>query len=533
MAAGTALARPWPNRRSTAAPLLVLLVLLVASAVSFASLLVAGINRADEIWNLHLIDRMLGGDAPYRDFRYYPTPLALLVGLGTAQVFGAQLLMLKALVAVSFGITTAANLLVVRMLSGGRRAQVLVVVGSLLFALPPPSSLYNTLAITFVSLTLLAVLRWDAALAEEAGRARSRRLLPRAVVVGLAAGACVLTKYNVGTAVALAVAGSFTMALVQRRIAWRDFLASSATAAGAALVTLVAGMSPVLLQGAADDFVRQLLDASSLLDASLPYGPGWERLVEGVQRLDAADMRTFASYALLPLAALAGTAAVVRTQGVVRGRLFVLCLFSLAAAVVAVPRADHVVWAAPLPLTLLVASGMRLVRRWADARPVLTASVRSLVLGFTVTWLVLAVVNEGAAARELERVRTGPLAGALLPAGRWRDLTAEAAEIGNRIGTDRKVFMVSLEAASFYVIGDLRNPTRFHFPDAFEFGGEGLAEVKAALVNYTINYTCISRAFPPDLAPAQVIATVQAHAHLVARLRACELWRTGAGGRAR
>lgn len=529
MATATALARP-PASRTYAAPLL---VLLVASAVSFASLLVAGVNRADELWSLHLIDRMVGGDVPYRDFRYYPTPLALFVGLGAAKVFGAQLLMFKALVAVSFGITTAANLVVVRMLSGGRRAQLLLVVVSLLFALPPPSSLYNTLVVTFASLTALAVLRWDAVLAEEPDTARSKRLFGRAAVVGLAAGACLLAKYNVGTAVVLAVAGSFTVALAQRRIGAQEFVASALTAAGAALVTFVAGMSPVLLQGAADDFVRQLLDGSSLLAASLPYGEGWERLVEGLQRLDAADMRTFASYAVLPMAALAGAVAVVRTKRVVRGRLLVLCLFGLAAAVVAVPRADHVVWAAPLPLTLLVASSMHVVRPWSDARPVPATSLRSMALGFTVTWLVLALVNEGMAARDFERVRTGQLEGALLPPGRWRDLTAEATEIAGRIGTDRKVFIVSVEAASFYVIGDLRNPTRFDFPDAFEFGADGLAEVKAALVNYTINFTCISRAYPPELEPARIITTIQAHARLVARLRACELWRTGAEGPAR
>lgn len=524
MAAGTALPRP-RSHRGLGAPLL---VLAVASAVSFASLLVAGVNRADEAWNLQLIHRMLDGDVLYRDLRYYPTPLALYLGLGAAKVFGAQMLMFKALVAVSFGVTAAAGVAIVRMLSGGRRAQTLVVVASILFALPPPSSLYNTLAVTFASLTTLAVLRWDAALA-----GAPDRLFRRAGAAGLAAGACLLTKYNVGAAVTLAVAGSFTVALVQGRIDARAFLASAVTAAGACLVTICAGMAPVLLQGAADDFVRQITDGSSLLAAAVPYSEGWTPLVDALRFFDDAGMRAFAPYALLPVAAVAGVLAVARTAGAARGRLFVLCFFSLAAAVVAVPRASHVVWAAPLPIALLTASAMHLTRLWYRRRPALATSLRSMTLGFAAAWAALALVTDAIAARDFERVPSGPLAGALLHAGNWRDLRGETAELTGRIGTDRKVFIVSLEAASYYLIGDLRNPTRFDYPDAFEFGAGGVAEVKAALVNYTINFTCISRTYSPELEPAQLIATVQAHARLVARLRACDLWRTGAEARAR
>lgn len=505
-----------------------LLVLVVATAVSFGSLLVAGVNRADEAWNLQLIQRMLGGDVVYRDLRYYPTPLALFVGLGAAKVFGAQMLMFKALVAVSFGVTTAAGVAMARMLSGGRRAQILVVVGCLLFALPPPSSLYNTLAITFASLTALAVLRWDTALA-----GAPARLFHRAGATGLATGACLLTKYNVGAAVALAVAGSFTVALVQRRIGTRAYLASAAAAAGACLLAVCAGMAPVLLQGAADDFARQITDGSSLLDAAVPYSEGWTPLVDALRVFDDAGMRAFAPYALLPLAAAIGVLAVARTAGPARARLLVLCFFSVAAAVVAVPRADHVVWAVPLPIALLTASAMHLTRPWHELRPALAASLRSMTLGFVAAWAALALVGDAIEARDFERVPSGPLAGALLHAGNWRDLRGETTELAGRIGTDRKVFIVSLEAASYYLIGDLRNPTRFDYPDDFEFGAGGVAEVKAALVNYTINFTCISRTYSPELEPEQLIATVKAHSRLVARLRACDLWRTGAEARRR
>jgi len=95
------------------------------------------------------------------------------------------------------------------------------------------------------------------------------------------------------------------------------------------------------------------------------------------------------------------------------------------------------------------------------------------------------------------------------------------------------VLILSQEAGLLYMAGGMRNPTPYDYPDAFEFGAGGLARVKAALVNYTINYTCISRRYGPGLEPVRVIAAVQARSRLVARLRACELWVTSPTGQPR
>ncbi|MDQ3640543.1 MAG: hypothetical protein M3450_03460 [Actinomycetota bacterium] len=524
MAAGPALSLPAPQRH-LAGPVL---VFVVATVVSFGSLVVSGVNRADEMWNLHLIHRMLQGDVLYTDIRYFPTPLALFVGFAAATVFGAKLLVLKALIAVSFGVTVTASLFIARMLFAGRRVRLALVLALLLFGLPPPSSLYNTLAISFLSVTAALVLRWDDALEEPLGSRRTRRLFWLSTAVGVAAGACSLTKYNLGVAVAVAVAGSMVVSLVQRRLSGHDFVASGCTAAGAWLLTVLAGMVPVLLQGAGGDFVRQLLDGASLLDAPVPYQDGWRKLVEGVTTLSMLEIRTLACYALVPIAALLAALAIARTRSVVRGRLLMVGLFSVASVVLAVPRADHLIWAVPLPLVLLVGSAAQMLKKWTANRPVAAVAVPSWCLGFAISWLGLALVSDVLAARKFEMVRSGPFQGAFLLPGEWRGVVRDAAELRARVGADRKVLILRLEAGFYYLAGGLRNPTPYDYPDAFEFGATGLTELRSALANQTIRFTCIGHTYPRELEPERVIATVHAHAWLVARLPGCDLWRTDA-----
>ncbi len=524
MATGPALTHP-ASRRNLAGPVL---VFALATVVSFASLVVSGVNRADEVWNLHLIHRMLQGDVLYADIRYFPTPLALFLGVALAAIFGAKLVVLKALIAVSFGVTVTASLFIARMLFAGRRTRLALVVSLLLFALPPQSSLYNTLVITFLAVTAALVLRWDCALEEPPGSRRTRRLFWLSTAIGVAAGASWLTKYNVGAAAAVAVAGSMVVSLVARRLSGHDFVASGCAAAGAWLLTVLAGMAPVLPQGAGGDFARQLADGSSLLDATVPYQDGWRKLVDGVTTLSLPEIRTFACYALVPISVLMAALAIARTKSVVRGRLLMVGLFSVASAVLAVPRADHLFWAVPLPLALLVGSAAQMLKKWTEKRPVAASVVPSWCLGFAITWLGLAMVSDVVAARPLEMVRSGPFEGALLPPGQWRDVVRDAAELRAHVGPDREVLILRLDAGLYYIVGGLRNPTPYDFPDAFEFGATGVTELRAALANQTIRFTCIGRDYPRQLEPDQVIATVQAHAWFVARLAVCDLWRTRA-----
>ena len=523
MAAAPALARPARWRR-LAGPVL---VFLVVTTVTYLSLMIAGVNRADESWNLYLIDRMLAGDVLYTDIRYYPTPLALFVGLGAAAVFGVTLAVLKAVMAVSFGITATACVLIARRLSASRRAQVLLVVALLLFALPPPSSLYNTLVISLASVTAALVLRWNDLLDDPPDNRRYRRLLRLTTAIGIAAGACILAKYNIGGAVVLATAGSFVLPLVQRRIGLRDFVACGVTAAGACLLTVVAGVAPVLMQGAGGDFVRQLLDGSTLVDAPVPYPYFGRRLVDGIANWSTLEIRSFGSYGLVPVSGLVAVIAITRTSSVMRARLIIVVLFCLASAFLAFPRADHMPWVLPLPLALLIGSATQVLKPLKAARPAFATALGNMSLGFALTWLCLALYQEISAARQLEMIRTGHFRGVLVPPGQWRDATQEAAELGGKMGADRRVLVLRLEAGFYYLAADLQNPTRYHYPDAYEFGDAGVAEVKKALVNKTIPFTCIGRDYPRELEPERVIATVKAHGHLVARLRACDLWRTG------
>jgi hypothetical protein len=509
------------------------LVFIVATLLSFLSLMIGGVNRADEAWNLHLIDLMLRGEVLYTDIRYFPTPLALFAGVGAAALFGVEIVVLKGLMAVAFGVTASANLFIARMLSAGRRAQLLLLIALLLFALPPPSSLYNTLVITFASVTAALVLRWDEALMDPPGAERSRRLFRLAAAVGVAAGACSLTKYNIGAAVIAATAGSMAVPLMQRRLAFRDFAASALTASGACVLTVFAGLVPVLLQDAGGDFVRQLGDGPQLIDTPVPYSYYLGRLVDGVAGLSTLKIRNYAGYGLVPLAGVLGLIAVARARSIERGRLAMVLLFCLAAAVLAYPRVDHMLWVVPLPLTLLVGSAIQILQPLRRLRPAAVNALGASALGFSVTWLGLAVYLEGSQARDLERFRTGHFQGALAPPGHWRSAMLAAEEIRRNVGPDRKVMILRLDAGFYYLAGDLRNPTRYHYPDAFEFGEDGLAAVRRGLRNQTIRFTCIGHDYTPELEPDRVIAVVRAHSYLVAKLRVCDLWRSGSDPRLR
>ena len=87
-------------------------VFLVIFAVTYALYLGRPVNRTDESWMLWLLGRLAHGDVLYRDAYDVSTPLPAWIGAGLVSIAGAQLVVLRGMVAASFALQTVLGLLI-------------------------------------------------------------------------------------------------------------------------------------------------------------------------------------------------------------------------------------------------------------------------------------------------------------------------------------------------------------------------------------------------------------------------------------
>ncbi len=461
--------------------------------VAFWLNVASGIRFTGEAWFVQVVRRLAEGESLYSDVFFGAGPLPIYLAMLLVRVFGAEVLVLKFLVAVAYAATLCVGIASLRLLSVSRYGCVAYLLLILLVAGPPPSPFYQVLATLFLILTLYTML------ALAAGRMRPNWAFP---IAGLLCGLCATSKQNVGFYAVLAVVlfagiAAYRSVDSHRIASWCRWSVASVGAFGLAVCVV---FLPVWLAGDLDAFFDV---AVSNKTAYVRYG--FVSLSEGVQRLwhalgsqkgtrawlDSLRMLAFT----LPVSTPVSWLVVMRHSKAPGLALAAVCVFSAVALATLYPRTDyiHVVYAVPLLLLSVIAAADPLVSGPGSAgKPSRTARVAGLLTiivlgGMTVATIVRPVVRWYRG--ELTVCRWRHFRGALVQTSRLRHVERLMKRLTPLIERETVLF-VSARAGFLYLMTGKRNVTAFDYPLSSALGNRGQRRLIAAIERGDVGIVC-------------------------------------------
>jgi len=486
----------------------------------------------DHNWFLLVVHRVLSGDVLYRDVWFVATPLSMYITTALASVFGTEVLIIKALMALLFALTVLLTWRIARQL-GISRLSVWLLVGILLAWYPSWMPGYNVpytpMGYMFLLATFSAALDWRGSLL--AGDAAWRSPL---VVAGICAGLGFASKQNLGV---YTLAGLCLSVLVVHLGSWRSAHRLQAIAVAVGSFSLAAGLIllPVLLTGGGPKLLDYgFLDQGTYMgQAQITYGSQlatWVDLARHAIPLLSLGPTLWQSQFVLPLVTFAGLLWIAaRAQGKQR-RLAAIVLFFVGAAFVGVfPRVDinHMVCAVPALLLGLAWAGSQVKlsthARWGS----LARAVLLVAIGLYLTYQSVGSVRWMAAGLRSGRYQFAPwprFVGAFLRSEFVADTNAQAQALRDSVqGED--TFILSLPAAFYYHVTGLQNPTPFDFPLSTAFGLHGQEEVIQALEHGQVCWVCVSPLGTHPFAPLRLERYVLASLEPVRQTGWCTVYR--------
>jgi hypothetical protein len=225
--------------------------------------------------------------------------------------------------------------------------------------------------------------------------------------------------------------------------------------------------------------------------------------------------------------------AVWRSRARTGGRVTLSVAFACAGVLSAVPTfgPQHAAEVMPLVLTAMVCAAASARRQRARGWPIGT---RAVVVTALAAWLVFGAV--AISARSLAGLDDVVEAPSALPAvGNSPILASEVRSTEQDMArlrrlTNGRVFILRADAAYYYLVGHLVDPTPFDFPVLSDFGSAGEGGVIAMVRSHRIAYVCVAAhdrrasANGPDFRPLALEHAVRHTMHFVARLRLCDLY---------
>jgi hypothetical protein len=452
----------------------------------------------DEAWFLQVLERCRSGERLYRDVFFGAAPLSIWFGRIAIRISRPQLLVLRAMTLAYFASTLLAGSWLLLEVGAPTWTVVGAWFASVAYGAPSwgPDNHYGQLTILFGLVSIAAV---------------AARLggdpWPMSLFAGVASGAAIGSKHNVGVVVAVA---SATLLLGERSAV--DLAAFTA----GALVMMLGWIAPLLRDGTGGAFVQRAFTNKASYLATGRIG-----LVDGARQLFlpflddgpvAVATRTVIRTAFV-VVGLVPVAMVVDVLVLVRGgdrAVAVAAAAGLAAGAIVLaglyPRADqpHVQALVPvanvaLLLTLHAAAG------WLG--PALPAPIASSGAAAVTVWIAVALVlaldtrhripfEADQVDREVPHLRG-------LPVVRRAGLRPEEREELRR-ATGGRVFLLRPDAGLWYLAADLRNPTPYDYPFASVFGARGQAETVAAIERGDIEWVCWPDVIRGPLAPVEL-----------------------------
>jgi hypothetical protein len=500
-------------------------------AATYAFYLGRPVNRTDESWMLWLVDRVAHGDVLYRDAYDVSTPLAAWAGAVLVWVAGAQLAVLRGMVAASFALQLVIGLAIVRRC--GLRTAGSIVFAVALFAFGSPlvayTSSYSSLAALGAVLALFAVLVWYER------RDDGRRAAIALAGAGAACGFAFWSKPNVGFLVTGAVTVFVVAVAVRER---RRLVADLGWATAGGMAVSVPVLVVLVASGAWSAFVDQvILSKRQYVDVGFSYVSALQDRVQRVFSGTHTDLRSIVQLTIMatPIIVIAVLVwACWRNHRNPDLRYLALVAFACAGLGSVFPRPGVNHFVDVMPLTFIATVGV-----WAQAPRRHTVTTRARWTVFAAAALV-AFVGASVVAGDAVQAYSNPLASRDFPhfenvpirrhmavrMGRLRD--------GIWSNTDGRVFIAREDAGFLYFETGTRNPLPYDMVERSDFGGGGERTVIRDLIRSRVQYVCLHPPRPrrkadSPLVPATLEHWVRTHYSYVGRYPACDLYRTAAG----
>jgi hypothetical protein len=456
-----------------------------------------GWDLADDSWLLQVANRLVNGDALYRQIYLHVTPLSVyLLALPTA-VVGPEILTLKIEVSLVFAAIVLVTCRLNQQLGSTRRYSPILLLALFAFASPARMALisyYSQVANFFLVAAFSGWLSWRAT--------GDKRAL---YVVGALLGACFAAKQNTGAfGVAALILSELARGFVNRERITSPVANLSRSAAAFVVVALVL-FAPVIITGGFADMVDQGLTGHGTY---LTYGGVWfmkpiyslRAIAPNPISIDALRFINAALPYLLPFA-LAPLFLILFVHEEVERRalLIAVAAFSAAAFAIVYPRADqhHMVFAIPM---LCIAAAYCWRRLAPFYSPAAARTVR--VASFAVAGGIMAFMTVGA----IERTR--PTVGVISDIPHFRGLVIprylHVPLAGNvsKLGAfprDGKTFLLGAHASMYYIAGDMKNPTKYDYPTIVSLRPSGTREVMEMIRDGRVERVCFTAGDDPIL----------------------------------
>lgn len=431
MTATEHLERGRPGRRAAALGITGAIVLMGVAFLLYGN---HGLVQPDEALPVQIARRILSGDVLYRDIAFTTTPLSVYLSLPAIALFGAEVLVIRALHVLLFAASLLLALRILRLASQPVAAPAFVL-ACCVYARPMSvAPLPDALACVFLLACLLALFHWQ--------RGGSRQPL---LAAGFCAGLCFGSQHNIGACVLAA------LLLVVLCLGWGDRRTLLRSLIEVVLSFAIAGflaLFPVILTGTAADFVNWITagQAASLqlaMLAALPAAPliYWQ-----------------VALVLPPLALLSLLVLSLRGDTARRCSAFTLLVFGAAGLLGLIALGDGHHLMPVMPLVLIgIACAWRALALPPSLRRVAELGIFLwLVGGFVylvgVPWVRLA--SGSVQVSSLPHLR-----GTLMAPIRDAEIRNSTRLLVGAVGPGGGIFLVSPEASLYYLTTGLRNPT--------------------------------------------------------------------------
>jgi hypothetical protein len=408
------------------------------------------INTDDETWFLQVVRRVLSGEVLYRDIYFGLTPLSAYVTAFFCLLFGVELLVARAVLALYFTLGVILVLLILKELKLERYVTPLLI-GSLLVLVHPQSnwgfSPYNPLAKVLFLAVFWMALKW--------GVSFQRKWL---IGASICAALCLGTKQNVG---AIAESCLFACICWARRSAFvKDFFLQMAIS----LLVLCLLFSPTILQGGGSFF----------LDYTIWNKPRYLALTHHTYFLDFPNFDPYSLFIYMaPFLLFFGGIYALRCEEEYPLQRSALFVFLIGAVAVLYPKPDHTQKIAYVPFVLiaLLYCYSKLEQKARTRHPVKKATeifflaCFSLQIGFSLAQPIWQW-QQG----KTRRSSVSHFRGIVMDRfcyRHWQRMKREFQAAGE------PTFFLSTHAGFYYLLFNLSNPTPFDIPIHPALGCEG------------------------------------------------------------
>lgn len=502
-------------------------------AYGFLTQVLSGYFNWSEIWFLQVVNRVARGEVLYRDVFCSTTPLSVYISVLFALLFGTELLVGKAMMALCFAFTCMLSYRVAQQLHLDRPGA-MVILGMLLVWRPKEGFSYTPLVYCFLLATLSAIFLWWRGTRMGTGLLKDASVTGL-LIAGVSAGLAFATKQSVGNYTLVAVCLSIAAGYYKSGADKRQVLRAYALVFSAWFFTVAVILLSVWLTGGLPRFIDYgVLGIPSYVRASvIPYRDQLElllRLIAEPQPWGHAVLIGWQLAFLLPFPTFALLTWLWLRSDQDRRRLITMLLSFVGAAFAGVfPRVDigHMLPAVPFFVLALVWSCYQIINeckgRWVQvARTVfLFGAAAFIALGLIahILWLW-----PGAGAAHREPCSLPHFRGVFMYPEYVEEVRSRAERLKQYTGGE-PTFILNPSAAFYYLLTGMKNPTPYDFPLAGAFGRDGQAEIIENIQQGHIHYVCISPLGSDELAPVQLERYVLEHMEPMYDVGFCTLYR--------